>query len=71
VAAALHCAHARRQQLGLYAHISKLSWRTGEVERVVAGTISDPATAAIKPFTLDLDSMSQYELVNKLWQLVQ
>lgn len=52
--------------MSLYAHISKITWHYEQSDRV-AGTVSDPALGDIQLFDLDPAAMSEYALVNALW----
>ncbi|GAX83510.1 hypothetical protein CEUSTIGMA_g10935.t1 [Chlamydomonas eustigma] len=59
-----------RHQLSLFAHISKITWKLDR-EESVAGTVSDQKSGDLRPFDVpDSQSLSQYELVNKLWQVL-
>lgn len=59
----------KRHQLSLYAHITKVSWHF-EKAQLVSGTVSDPGTGDIRPFEFDPAAMTQFEVVNKLWDLL-
>jgi len=59
----------KRHQLSLYAHISKMSWHF-EKESTVAGIVSDPKTGDIRQFEFNPRTLSHFDIVNRLWDLV-
>ena len=69
----LHCAHLYplhcRHQLSLFAHISKVTWRLDQDDRI-AGTVSDSSTGDIRTIDLDPGRMTEFERVNKMWELL-
>ena len=58
-----------RYELSLYANISNMVWSNAE-EGQVAGTIVDKSAHDIRQFCYQEDSLTQFELVNKLWGLI-
>ncbi|KAL6753948.1 hypothetical protein V8C86DRAFT_3028432 [Haematococcus lacustris] len=58
-----------RHQLSLFAHISKISWRLDQEERI-QGTVSDTAKGDIWPVDINPSSCTPFEAVNKLWALI-
>jgi hypothetical protein len=58
-----------RHELSLYAHISKVTWQFDREDEVI-GTVSDPASGDIRRFDLDPKTMSDFEVVNKLWEVI-
>ena len=59
----------RRHQLSLYAHISKISWQFDRTDRVL-GAVSDPVSNDIRKFEFDRDQTDDFQMVNRLWELV-
>ena len=72
VDAAVHDALPRtKHQLGLYAHISKISWEAAAMhEGEVAGHVSDPKRGDVMPFAFKKGECSDVELANRLWDLI-
>ncbi|KAL6780533.1 hypothetical protein F751_1372 [Auxenochlorella protothecoides] len=58
-----------RHQLSLYAHVSKISWRFDNPDRI-AGTVSDPEKADVRLFDL-APQMPRFEATNQLWRLME
>ncbi|PNH05604.1 hypothetical protein TSOC_008103 [Tetrabaena socialis] len=58
-----------RHQLSMYAHITRVTWRLDQ-QQAVAGTVSDSKSGDIRIFDFDPTSVSHFELVNGLWQLL-
>ena len=58
-----------RYQLSMYAHITHVTWRL-EQQDAVAGTVSDSKSGDIRTFNFDPKSVSEFELVNALWELL-
>jgi kinetochore protein Spc24 len=59
-----------RHQLSLFAHISKITWKLDK-EDSIAGTVSDQKNGDLRHFDVpDTQALSQFELVNKLWQVL-
>eukprot|EP00798_Chlamydomonas_sp_ICE-L_P002217 gene2217-33777_t len=56
-----------RNQLALFAHISKVTWRLDQESRI-AGTVSDPDSGDLRSFNMDPTSMSEFDRVNKMWE---
>lgn len=59
----------KRHQISLYAHITKVSWHF-EKQDMVSGTVSYPNTGDIRPFEFDPKNMSQFQVVNTLWDML-
>ena len=62
-----YCAHHRRYELSLYAHISNVTWQLERGTQCVRGTVSDLVSKDIKSIDLDPAAMSEFELVNAVW----
>ncbi|KAL0026449.1 hypothetical protein WJX79_010757 [Trebouxia sp. C0005] len=60
--------HARHE-LALYAHISKLSWQ-GKGPQKWSGTVSDSAAGDIRIVDLDSQQLSNFEMINKVWDII-
>lgn len=58
-----------RYELSLYAHISNLVWDSSD-RGTVAGTVVDRALQEIQHFSWPVESLTQFELVNKLWTVI-
>eukprot|EP00887_Chlorella_sp_A99_P007705 scaffold20.g7705.t1 len=58
-----------RHHLSLYAHISKITWQF-EARARVAGVVSDPDAADIRPFSFDPDLTPAFDITNALWDLM-
>ncbi|KXZ52867.1 hypothetical protein GPECTOR_8g249 [Gonium pectorale] len=58
-----------RHQLSMYAHITRVTWRLDQ-QQAVAGTVSDSKSGDIRIFNFDPNTVSKFELVNALWQLL-
>lgn len=65
----LHAPPTRRHQLSLYAHISKITWHFDQRDRV-AGTLSSAATRDVHKFELDPQELGEFEVVNRLWDMM-
>lgn len=59
-----------RHQLSLYAHISSITWQFDNEDRV-EGAVSDPVSGDIRHFDLDPKAMTQFEIANHLWELME
>lgn len=59
-----------RYKLSLYAHVSKISWVNPEDDTVVEGTISKPDGGDLRTFRLPVNSMSETQIVNALWDML-
>lgn len=59
-----------RHHLSLYAHISKITWQF-EARNRVAGVVSDPDAADMRPFSFDPDLTPPVELTDALWNLIE
>ncbi|KAL0051586.1 hypothetical protein WJX82_010402 [Trebouxia sp. C0006] len=57
--------HARHE-LALYAHISKLSWQGKDLQKW-SGTVSDSAAGDIRTVDLDTQQLSNFDMINKVW----
>ncbi|KAK9813971.1 hypothetical protein WJX73_007498 [Symbiochloris irregularis] len=58
-----------RYELSLYAHISNLVWEAAGNNQI-SGTIVDKKARNVQHFSLEEGSLTQFELVNKLWGIV-
>ncbi|KAG2499045.1 hypothetical protein HYH03_003230 [Edaphochlamys debaryana] len=58
-----------RHQLSMYAHITRVTWRLDQAQ-AVAGTVSDSKSGDIRLFNFDPKTVSNFELVNALWELL-
>ena len=67
--AAARAPPARRHQLSLYAHISKITWHFDRADRV-AGTVSNPSTGDMRKFELDPQELGEFGVVNALWGMM-
>jgi kinetochore protein Spc24 len=63
-------AAARRHELSLYAHVSKITWQFDQ-QGTAAGTVSDPDAGNIRKFEFALDTTPPFEVTNRLWELLQ
>lgn len=68
-AAFIDCCFMCRYELSLYAHISNLVWDSSD-RGTVAGTVVDRALQEIQHFSWPVESLTQFELVNKLWTVI-
>ncbi|CAG9463838.1 unnamed protein product [Pedinophyceae sp. YPF-701] len=59
-----------RNQLTLYAHISRATLRLDQYPRRLAGTVASLAATGPRTFDLDLTAMSQCEIADTLWGLM-
>lgn len=59
---------ACRNELSLFANISRIAWRYGDSS--VAGTVSDRQRSDLRPFSFDPVAMSDFEVANRLWEVV-
>ena len=60
-----------RYELSLYAHISNVVWdSSAQGSNQVAGTVVDKRAHNIQHFSLEEGSLTHFELVNKLWGIV-
>ena len=59
-----------RHELGLYAHISKISWDANTDEGDVTGHASDPKRGDVVPFAFRSGECSDVDLADKLWDLM-
>lgn len=57
-----------RNELSLSANISKIAWKYGDSG--VAGTVSDRQRKDLRPFHFDPAAMSDFEMANKLWEVI-
>lgn len=60
--------HARHE-LSLYAHISKLTWQ-GRSSQHWLGAVSDSAAGDIRTIDLDSQQLSEFEMVNRVWDII-
>jgi len=58
-----------RHELALYAHISKLSWQ-GKDPQKWSGTVSDSAAGDIRTVDLDSQQLSNFDMINKVWDII-
>jgi hypothetical protein len=59
-----------RHKVSLFAHISRLTFHFEKLPRV-SGSIADPnSPGGIKMFDMDPSQTTRFELVNKLWALM-
>ena len=58
-----------RHELALYAHISKLSWQ-GKDPQKWSGTVSDSAAGDIRTVDLDCQQLSNFDMINKVWDII-
>jgi kinetochore protein Spc24, animal type len=56
-----------KHELSLYAHISKISWAYDRPDRI-KGRVN--GAGEVKPFDFAPDEMTEFELVNKMWDLI-
>ena len=60
-----------RNELSLFAHISKINWQPGGAgSSCVAGTVSDRQRKDLRPFNFDASALSDFEVANKLWEVI-
>lgn len=59
-----------RYELSLYAHISNITWQLQRSSLHVRGTVSDMVSKDIKKIDLDPAEMSEFELVNAVWDTI-
>ena len=60
---------ARRHELSLYAHISKLTWQ-GQKPEMWQGAVSDSAAGDIRSIDLDSRQLSEFYMINMVWDLI-
>ena len=58
-----------RHELALYAHISKLSWQGKDLQKW-SGTVSDSAAGDIRTVDLDGQQLSNFDMINKVWDII-
>ncbi len=58
-----------RHELALYAHISKLSWQGKDLQKW-SGTVSDSAAGDIRTIDLDSQQLSNFDMINKVWDTI-
>ncbi len=59
----------RRYEITLYAHISSVMWDYEEKAHV-KGNITKPKEGDIQHFDFDPKKTSQFNITNKLWELI-
>ncbi|KAK9828181.1 hypothetical protein WJX74_002216 [Apatococcus lobatus] len=57
-----------RDELSLYAHISKIKWDTSDPDRI-AGIFSDPARGKIEKFSLP-NELSRVDQIHYIWKVI-
>lgn len=57
-----------RNELSLFANISRIAWKYGDSQ--VAGTVSDRQRSDLRPFSFDAAAMSDFDVANRLWEVV-
>ena len=63
-----HCVLCR-YQLSLYTYISNISWNSPKPD-LVSGVVSDLDHGQMQHFSLLKESLTRFELVNHLWNLI-
>uniref|UniRef100_A0A7S0QXS1 Kinetochore protein Spc24 n=1 Tax=Pyramimonas obovata TaxID=1411642 RepID=A0A7S0QXS1_9CHLO len=58
-----------RYELSLYTHITKINWHYEATDRV-QGHLTNSKVGSVKHFDLDPNTMSEYEIVDHLWNLM-
>lgn len=60
---------ACRTTLSLYAHISRIIW-SDQKPNEIAGKVSDPEQQDVRSFNLDTSTLSHFDAVNRLWDVI-
>mmetsp|Transcript_18112 Transcript_18112/g.54524 ORF Transcript_18112/g.54524 Transcript_18112/m.54524 type:complete len:195 (-) Transcript_18112:2458-3042(-) len=58
-----------RTTLSLYAHISRIIW-SDQKPNVIAGKVSDPEQQDVRSFNLDTSTLSHFDAVNRVWDVI-
>lgn len=53
----------------MYAHVTRVTWRVDQGS-TVAGTVCDTKSGDIRQFHFNPDTVTKFELVNALWELL-
>ena len=57
-----------RNELSLYANITRIAWKYGDGD--VAGTVSDRQQKDLRPFSFDPAATFEFDMANRLWEVV-
>jgi hypothetical protein len=64
----LICLVLCRNELSLYANITRIAWKYGDAQ--VVGTVSDRQQKDLRPFSFDPAATSSFEIANRLWEVI-
>jgi hypothetical protein len=59
---------ACRNELSLYANITRIAWKYGD--NSVVGTVSDRQQKDLRPFSFDPTATSDFDMANRLWEVI-
>lgn len=65
----LACVPVCRHQIALFANITRITWRLDRPDKVM-GTVSDLKSGDIRFIDLDPGQASDFELVNRVWEVL-
>ncbi len=54
--------------MSLYANITRIAWKYGD--NSVVGTVSDRQQKDLRPFSFDPIATSEFDMANRLWEVI-